>query len=599
MDPRNSDQSTVDIDIYPETRAKCAQARRLSASVPILSSHAPDLPTFTTIGTVLAANTRAFSDKNWLTFYDETGIAGTYSYAEFFATVMRFAAWLQTTLNVRQGDRVATLMVNDPRAILTYFAAWTLGVTIVPLNPTEDQERIRYILQDAAVRVVFVFEEQSDRWNSLLGTLDANTTDDNELKTNLTLMGLPSFLCSADSEAAQAFFLTASLSELPDLDSSAECLIVYTSGTTGPPKGVVLEQSNLLADGHSIAQWMQFGPADRAMNVLPLHHVNGTVVTLITPLVSGGSVVINRKFSAHAFWKTLAAENCTWVSVVPTILAFLNERKEDLTQYDLSRFRRILCGAGPLTVELATRFYNSFDLRITHGYGLSETTCYSSFLPANQSEAEYRYTMHECGFPSIGCPLPVNEMQIQDTDGQSLPPDTRGEIVVRGLNVMRCYHHRPDANRDAFTHSWFRSGDEGFYRTGADGLPYFFITGRIKELIIRGGVNLSPFDVDETLNAIPGIRAAMAVGFENNFYGEEVGAYVQLELSPEDLSDAQRKEIEASILLACRQKLPYAKSPKVVVFGETFPVTSTGKYQRNKLKPLFAAWKDTQFREPK
>ncbi len=301
--------------------------------------------------------------------------------------------------------------------------------------------------------------------------------------------------------------------------------------------------------------------------------------------------LINRKFSAGSFWKTLEAERCTWVSVVPTILAFLTERGEDITQYDLSRFKRILCGAGPLTVEVARRFHDKFGLRITHGYGLSETTCYSCFLPAEQTDAEYNYWMHECGFPSIGCPLPVNEMQIHDANGNSLPPETRGEIVIRGVNVMRYYFGRPDANRDAFAHGWFRSGDEGFYRMGADGLPYFFITGRLKELIIRGGINLSPFDVDEVLNAIPGVRAAMAVGFENNFYGEEVGAYVQRE--------AGHSVTEDEILRACRAKLSFAKSPKVVVFGDTFPVTSTGKYQRNKLRPLFAAWKDTQFRETK
>ena len=130
-----------------------------------------------------------------------------------------------------------------------------------------------------------------------------------------------------------------------------------------------------------------------------------------------------------------------------------------------------------------------------------------------------------------------------------------------------------------------------FIARGQTVWQYFFITGRLKELIIRGGINLSPFDVDEVLNAIPGVRAAMAVGFENNFYGEEVGAYVQRE--------AGHGVTEDEILRACRAKLSFAKSPKVVVFGDTFPVTSTGKYQRNKLRPLFAEWKDTQFRETK
>jgi len=228
-------------------------------------------------------------------------------------------------------------------------------------------------------------------------------------------------------------------------------------------------------------------------------------------------------------------------------------------------------------------------VRVVHGYGLSETTCYSCFLPIDLDAADYRHWMLECGFPSIGCPISANEMAVHDAQGCPLPPDTRGEIVIRGHNVMRCYHKRPDANRDIFAHGWFRSGDEGFYRSGPDGRPYFFITGRIKELIIRGGINYSPFDIDEVLCAIPGVRAAMAVGFENDFYGEEIGAYVQREEGATLTED--------DVLRACREKLAFAKCPKVVVFGDTFPVTSTGKYQRNKLKPLFERWKGAEFRQ--
>jgi long-chain acyl-CoA synthetase len=270
-------------------------------------------------------------------------------------------------------------------------------------------------------------------------------------------------------------------------------------------------------------------------------------------------------------------------------VAFLCERRDDLTPFDLSRFRHIICGAGPLTVELARRFDAAFGVRVVHGYGLSETTCYSSFLPVDLNREEYAHWMFDCGFPSIGCPIACNAMAIQDAQGIPLPPDTRGEIVARGHNVMKYYFQRPDANRDTFAHGWFRSGDEGFYRVGQDGRDYYFITGRLKELIIRGGVNYSPFDIDEALNAIPGVKAAMAVGFENDFYGEEVGAYVQLEEGA--------TLTESDILRACRERMPFSKSPKVVVFGDTFPVTSTGKYQRNRLKPLFSAWKDTQFRE--
>jgi long-chain acyl-CoA synthetase len=529
------------------------------------------------IGEVLAQRASATPEKNWLTYYDDNGLAAAYTYAEFYNAVLRTAAMMAGPLGIRVGDRIVTLMVNDTRTVLIYFGAWLLGATVVPVNCGEDEDRIAYILQNSEAKVVFAMEDQAERCKALRAQSP----------------GVNAFI-QVGGEGGEGFLsFDRALSEqepmadLPDLGPETECLIVYTSGTTGPPKGVVLEQYNLLADAFSITEWHRFTPEDRAMIVLPIHHVNGIVVTLMTPLYFGGSVVLTRRFRAHSFWQILAKERCTWVSVVPTVLAFLCEVKEDLSGYDLSQFTHIICGAGPLTVELARRFEEAFGKRVVHGYGLSETTCYSCFLPIDLDKAAYHHWMMECGFPSIGCPVSVNEMAIHDAEGHTLSEDMRGEIVIRGHNVMKYYFKRPDANKETFAHGWFRSGDEGFYRTGPDGLLYFFITGRIKELIIRGGINYSPFDIDEVLNAIPGVKAAMAVGFENSFYGEEVGAYVQLE---------EGAQVTAQqIIAACRAELPYSKSPKVVLFGDTFPVTSTGKYQRNKLKPLFAEWKETQF----
>jgi len=367
-----------------------------------------------------------------------------------------------------------------------------------------------------------------------------------------------------------------------------EALVVYTSGTTGAPKGVVLTQQNLLVDADAIARWHGLGPDTRLMCVLPTHHVNGLVVTLVTPFLAGGSVVLNRRFRTRDFWPRLAREGVQVVSVVPTLLAFLLEEAA-ARGLDLTRFRYPICGAGPLTVELAQRFEERFGFPIVHGYGLSETTCYSCFLPVDLAPGEHGRWMRDFGFPSIGVPLDVNEMAIHDAAGRELAPGERGEIVLRGPNVMKGYYRRPEANAETFAFGWFRSGDEGFFELDARGRRFFFITGRIKELIIRGGVNLSPFEIDEVLNRIPGVARGLAVGFENDWYGEEVGAYVRrapgAELSAEE------------ILAACRARLPFSKSPKVVVFGDDVPVTSTGKYQRVRLRPLFAEHKGTQFRE--
>jgi long-chain acyl-CoA synthetase len=268
-------------------------------------------------------------------------------------------------------------------------------------------------------------------------------------------------------------------------------------------------------------------------------------------------------------------------------LQFLLHENPDLRDVDLSHFRHIICGAGPLTVELARRFEARFGIPVIHGYGLSETTCYSCFLPTDLPPEEHRHWMNGHGFPSIGIPLPPNEMAIHDSQGKECPEGTRGEIVIRGHNVMKCYYADPEANAASFTHGWFRSGDEGFCRTDSSGRRFFFITGRIKELIIRGGTNISPFEIDEVLMSMPGVKAGLAVGFDNDWYGEEVGAYIQ--------PDGSRTLTEEEIIAYCAGYFPFQKCPKVVVFGNELPVTSTGKYQRGKLKPLFERWKGRQF----
>jgi long-chain acyl-CoA synthetase len=432
----------------------------------------------------------------------------------------------------------------------------------------EDDPRIAFVLENSGVKAAVLLPEYAARARSL------------KAGSNLLLLDLGALREKTSS--------LASIENLPRPEPEDDALIVYTSGTTGPPKGVVLSQCNLLVDAEGIAGWHGLREPSRLGCVLPIHHVNGLVVTLVTPFVVGASVVLFRRFRTHDFWPVVAREGVEIVSVVPTLLAFLLEDKKPKAG-GTGRLRHLICGAGPLTVDLARRFEERFRLRIIHGYGLSETTCYSCFLPLDLSEKEHGHWMRDFGFPSIGVPIPPNEMAIHDDAGRPLGPRERGEIVIRGVNVMRGYHARPDANAQSFAFGWFRSGDEGFFEPDAQGRPFFFITGRLKELIIRGGVNLSPFEIDEVLSRIPGVSCGLAVGFENDWYGEEVGAYVKLE--PGVSLDQE------AILAACRARLPFAKAPKVVVFGEEMPVTSTGKYQRGRLRPLFATHKSTQFRE--
>jgi len=372
-------------------------------------------------------------------------------------------------------------------------------------------------------------------------------------------------------------------------------LIIYTSGTTGPPKGVILTVANLLIDADAIADRHGFGLTDRLMCVLPVHHVNGIVVTLMTPFYCKGSVVLNRKFKTGSFWRRLHEEQATGVSVVPTLLEFLLDANEDIAAYRLDRFGGAICGAGPLLKDTALRFEDRFGFPIRHGYGLSETTCYSSFLPNDLTGEEHRHWLTDFDFPSIGTALRHNEMAILDESGKPVPERKRGEICIRGRTVCAGYFKRDDANEAAFQWGWFRSGDEGFYIADDRGCPFFFISGRLKELIVRGGVNISPLEIDDVLKGHTAVQFAMALPFENRYYGEEIAAYIV----PKDPASPPT---EADIRDHCRGRLPYAKQPKVLLMGTEVPYTSTGKPKRLELKSRLAGtlaqYRDTQFKDP-
>ncbi len=526
------------------------------------------------VGELLRHQAGCHPDKHWITFYPEGAESRvTATYREFLAAVNQTANFLLSS-GISRGDRIATIAHNHIDTVIQYFAAWTIGAVVVPINVGEDDKRIAFILENSNVRLAFVRQEYLHRAGQIIASHPS--------LQKMTLIATDDYLRGRSGQPA-------TLRETANAWPEDEALIVYTSGTTGLPKGVVLTHNNLLVDAASIAEWHSVTPDQKMMCVLPIHHVNGTVVTLLTPLTAGAGVILCQKFHSGTFFERIAAEQIHVVSVVPSLLQFLLHEYSTGQPAPCPTLRHVICGAGPLTVELASSFEDRFGIPIIHGYGLSETTCYSCFLPRDLSAESHRQWLRAFGFPSIGTPIPANEMTIHDTNGVEVEEGVRGEIVIRGHNVMKEYFANPEANEKAFTYGWFRSGDEGFYRTDGAGRKFFFITGRIKELIIRGGMNISPFEIDEVLMAIPGVHTGLAVGFDNDWYGEEVGAYVRL-------ADGASLS-EASIIASCRKALPFQKSPKVVVFGNDIPVTSTGKYQRGKLKPLFLQWKAVQFTE--
>ena len=570
---------------------------------------------FRNIRDLLSLHSKTSGGKTFLIYYDADDERQALSYGEFNARAHQAANFMVDDLGIRRGDRVATFADNHIDTVLIYFACWVIGAAVAPQNVAEDDRRIAYILRNCEAKVCFARAEYRERAEAIISGVDGDEGAPN-IETIVDLGGAPgdglinfhqalknrptTYL--GDDSGAKAADLP--LGEGADATATLddEALLVYTSGTTGTPKGVILSQYNLLVDAQGISQWQAITGNQRMMCVLPIHHVNGIVVTIIMPLYVGGSTVLNRRFSASRFWERIVREGVNVVSVVPTLLQFLIEHGQAelaagntifgprVSRRDLTRFRHFICGAGTLSVKLAQEFSELFGLTLLHGYGLSESTCYSCFLPISLSWEANQSWLLDHGYPSIGCPIEPNEMAIfaADGSGRQLGAGERGEICIRGHNVMQGYFKRPDANAETFKFQWFRSGDEGYFLHDETGRQFFFITGRIKELINRGGVKFSPFDIEEALLGIDGVKVGLAIGFPNDYYGEEVGAYVVLE--------AGAAVTEAAILARCRQLMTFEKSPKAVVFGEEIPVTSTGKFQRLKLQALFAQWEGTQFR---
>ena len=520
------------------------------------------------LGVLLEQRAREQPDALFLKYFDDdAGETATCTYRQFAQHVERAAGFLVSQgLNV--GECFATLSYNHPTAAALLFAGWKLGLMVAPQNVAEDDAQIIFILRDAGAKLFIAHPQllsRATRFANQVPELQRAVSFDDFLTNYATLPAV-----EADYRRHPA-------------------LLVYTSGTTGNPKGVVLTQYNLMINAQGIATWHGIDTDTRLMCVLPIHHVNGIVVTLVTTVMAGAAVVLNRSFKASTFWMHLAKEGVAIVSVVPTILQFLCEAHEDVSALDLSRFRHFICGAGTLPILLVEKFETQFGVPVLHGYGLSETTAFTCTLPADMPRKTRQYWLSSHGYPSIGSVFPHCEMAIHDAQGRSLPRRERGEIVIRGHYIMNGYHHRPAVNAETFRHAWFRSGDEGFFETDESGQQFFFITGRLKELINRGGVKYSPFEIEEVLLSIEGVKVGLAIGFDNDWYGEEIGAYI--------IREADAAITAAEILAACRSKMPFSKCPKVVVFGNDVPVTVTGKYQRIKLKALFSGHSTIQFRQ--
>ncbi len=469
---------------------------------------------------------------------------GHISWRELRDAAQRIARHL-TGLGLSKGESVALMLPNGRAGITCLFGVLYGGFRATMINLVAGAEAIGYALTHSGSRYVILDMAQRDLFHAAC-----------EAKPNRVTPLSPDDLRSAPSDPE---------TELRELCGEDDALLMYTSGTTGLPKGVLHSHISLLAGGWTTALAHRLTPSDRALCVLPIHHINGLCVTVMAPLVSGGSVIVCGKFSTRRFWDLCAQYQATWFSVVPTIISHLLHGESEPNEVTRARIRFGRSASSALAPEVQRAFEGRFGVPIVETMGLTETAAQilSNPLPP--------------GLRKIGSPGMAfgNEVTILSPEFEPLPPDTEGEIAVKGPNVMRGYLDNPQATASAMTKDgWLRTGDLG--KIDADG--YVFVTGRLKELIIKAGENIAPREVDEALYSHVDVVEAAAFARPCPSYGETVEAAVKLR-------EGAKVTVE-QLVNVCRVRLGDFKSPDHIHILGDLPKGPSGKIQRLKLAKM-------------
>ena len=435
-------------------------------------------------------------------------------------------------LGIGAGDVVALKLTNRVEFVVLLFAAWRLGATITPVNPALTDSEVARQLDDSGAKL-HVIEDGAHP----IGDVPALAVSDLRRKPT-------------HEDPAP-----------PVADSALLALLIYTSGTTGVPKGVMLDHANLEAMTVMGRDALEVGPEDRCLLILPLFHVNGIVVSILTPLLVGASVVIADRFNPHTFFDTVEKERPTFFSAVPTIYSMLAALPDDVRP-DTSSVRFAVCGAAPASADLLARFEDRFGFPLIEGYGLSEATCGSTINPVGGPR--------KAG--TVGLPFPGQELRILGADGKPVPPGENGEVSVRGANVMRGYLGRPDDTAAVISDGWLSTGDLG--HVDEDG--YLTIVGRSKEMIIRGGENIYPKEIEDVLAGDPTVLEVAVIGLPDEKWGEVVVAFVQAR--PGATVDVK------ALMARCREQLSGYKRPTAIHVLDALPKNTVGKLDKRALR---------------
>lgn len=458
---------------------------------------------------------------------DETSL----TYADFARRVDAAAEQL-AGLGVGRGDVVATFLANRAGLLITLEAAWRLGAIGTPVNPMFTVAEAEYQLSDSGALVV----------------VGETSGGEPGARRHLHV-----------DELAQEPSANWTPPEPPT--AADDALLIYTSGSTGRPKGVRLGHDNLHYMGSAMAQTLEVTQDDHALLVLPLFHVNAICSSFLGPVLAGGQLSITGRFSVSRFFDDLQSLRPTFFSAVPTIYALLVSHP-DIPAGAFGSLRTAICGAAPISKELLERVEGTFGIPILEGYGLTEGTCASACNPLRG----------ERKLGTVGPALPGQQIRIVDADGNSVPTGEKGEVLISGPNVMRGYLNRPEATAQTVVDGWLHTGDVG--RLDEDG--YLTLVDRIKDMIIRGGENIYPKEIENALATHPAVLECAVVGAPDDVYGETPVAFVV----PRPDRSVTAEELAAHIA----QILTKTKRPNVIHVIEQLPRNPVGKIDKPGLR---------------
>jgi len=485
---------------------------------------------------------------------------GSLSYRELQDRVERLASGLRS-LGLGKGDKVGIFLPNCPEFVLTYFAVVRIGAVAVPCNILLKHEELRYIYQDAGVSAAVTSP-------ALLPVA---------LQAKESLPSLQHLIVTDPATSREAIPLSeliarhGPLTDLCPADPGDTAVILYTSGTTGRPKGAMLSHHNITWDAKACIEVLEVSENDNFLCVLPLFHSFAATVCMVLPFMTGGAVTLMDRFVPNQVLEAISQYGVTLFAGVPTMYAallhFAGERAGDF-----SRVRVCVSGGAPMPLEVMRRFEERFNTIIVEGDGPTECAPVVSVNPIQG--------VRKTG--SVGLPLPGVEVKIFDDNDRELPTGEVGEIVVRGENVMQGYYNQPEATAEALRNGWLHTGDLG--KLDEDG--YLYIVDRKKDMIIVGGLNVYPREIEEVLYTHPKIAEAAVIGVWDKLRGEAVHAVIALKPGEE--------ATEREIIQHCREHLANFKVPRSVEFRESLPKSSTGKI----LKRMLRKEKELEGRSP-